>query len=170
MHAWTSSTDEGIKEKNTFLEMSLEQMEWLMVQNKNDQEKQQKAWSTLTASWEWSSQRTNPTEMFRAIKRTKKWRTTTEELKFWLMNQMQICNFPRNEKKNTSKGASCSEWASGKRRRPNVFTILLKTTKKWMAEDGNDEIMEQNLQFAKIRLKSVTHKCCRNFNVDADEE
>ena len=40
MHAQTSSTDEGIKEKNTFLEMNLEQIKLLMVQNKNDQEKQ----------------------------------------------------------------------------------------------------------------------------------
>ena len=43
MHAWISSTDEGTKEKNTFLEMNLEQIKLLMVQNKNDQEKQQKA-------------------------------------------------------------------------------------------------------------------------------
>ena len=35
---------------------------------------------------------------------------------------------------------------------------------------GHDEIMEQNLRFAKIRLKNVTDKCCQNFDVDAEEE
>ena len=39
-----------------------------------------------------------------------------------------------------------------------------------MTNDGHDEIMEQNLRFAKIQLKNVTNECCRNFDVDADEE
>ena len=86
------------------------------------------------------------------------------------MNQMQIFSFPRNEWTKMSKGASCSEWASGRQRRPNVFIILLKTTKKWMTDDGCDEIMEQNLWFVKIQLKNVTDECCQNFDVDADEE
>ena len=39
-----------------------------------------------------------------------------------------------------------------------------------MADDGNDETIEQNLRFVKIRLKNVTDECCQNFDVDADEE
>ena len=39
-----------------------------------------------------------------------------------------------------------------------------------MIDDGCDEIMEQNLRFAKIRLKNVTDECCQNFDVNADEE
>ena len=86
------------------------------------------------------------------------------------MNQMQIFSFPRNEKMSMRKGASCSEWTSARQGRPNVFVILLKTTKKWTMDDGCDEIIEQNLRIAKIRLKNVTEECCRNFDVDADEE
>ena len=141
-----------------------------MVQLKNDQKKQWKAWSTLSASWKWSLWRTNPTEMFKTIEWTKKQSETFEELKFWLTNQMQIFNFPRNEQLNTSEGASYSEWTSGRQRRPNVFTILLKTTKKWMENDGHHEIVEQNLQIAKIQLKNMTEECCRNFDANADEE
>ena len=58
LHRWRNN------EKNMFLEMIFEQIKLLMVQIKNDQKKQWKAWSTLTASWEWSLQRTNSTEMF----------------------------------------------------------------------------------------------------------
>ena len=86
------------------------------------------------------------------------------------MNQMQIFSFPRNEWTKTSEGASCSEWTNRRQGRPNIFTILQKTTKKWMKDNGHDEIMEQNLRFAKIRLKNVTDECCQNFDVDADEE
>ena len=39
-----------------------------------------------------------------------------------------------------------------------------------MANDGHHEIVEQNLQFVKIRLKNMTDECCQNFDVDADEE
>ena len=86
------------------------------------------------------------------------------------MNQMQIFIFPRNEWTKMSKGASCSEWTNRRRRQPNIFKILLKTTKKWTTDDGHDEIIEQNLQIAKIQLKSVTEECCQNFDVDANEE
>ena len=65
-----------------FLEMNLEQIKLLMVQIKNDQKKQWKAWSTLSASWKWSLWRTISIDMFKTIKQTKKWRKTTEELKF----------------------------------------------------------------------------------------
>ena len=43
-------------------------------------------------------------------------------------------------------------------------------TKKRMINDGCDEIMKQNLRFAKIRLKNMIDECCRNFDVDADED
>ena len=39
-----------------------------------------------------------------------------------------------------------------------------------MADEGHDEIMEQNLRFAKIRLKNMTKECCQNFDVDANKE
>ena len=164
LHRWRTN------EKHMFLEMNFEQIKLLMVQIKNDQKKQWKAWSTLTASWKWSLWRTSLIEMFKTIKRMKKWSTTFEELKFWLTNQVQIFNFPRNEKMNTSLGASHSTLTSRRQRWPNVFAILLRTTKKWMKDDANHEIVQQNLQFVKIRLKNVTDKCCQNFDVDADEK
>ena len=86
------------------------------------------------------------------------------------MNQMQNLIFPRNEWTKMSKEANCSEWTNRRRRRPNVFIILLKTTKKWTKDDGCHEIIEQNLRIAKIRLKNVTDECCRNFDVDVDKE
>ena len=86
------------------------------------------------------------------------------------MNQMQIFIFPRNEQTKTSEGASCSEQTSGRQRWPNIFATSLKTTKKWMADDGCHEIIEQNLRFVKIRLKNMTDECCRSFDVNADEE
>ena len=39
-----------------------------------------------------------------------------------------------------------------------------------MEDNANHEIIQQNLQFVKIRLKEVTDKCCQKFDVDADEE
>ena len=39
-----------------------------------------------------------------------------------------------------------------------------------MTDDGHDQIVEQNLRIAKIWLKNMTDECCRNFDVDADEE
>ena len=39
-----------------------------------------------------------------------------------------------------------------------------------MTNDGHHEIIEQNLRFVKIRLKNMTDECCRNFDVDVDEE
>ena len=164
LHKWRTN------EKHMFLEMNFEQIKLLMVQIKNDQQKHWKAWSTLSASWKWSSWRTNSIDMLRTIKRTKKRTTTTEELKFWLMNQMQIFNFPRNEKINMRKGASYNEWTSRRQGRPNIFIISLKATKKWTIDDGHDEIVEQNLRFVEIQLKSMTNECCQNFDVDADKE
>jgi len=171
---WSACTVElqwwRTNEKNKFLETNFERNEVVDGSIKNDQKKQWKAWSTLSASWKWSLWWTSATEMFKTIKWMKKWSTTFEELKFWLTNQMQIFNFPRNEKTNTSQGASYSATTSGRWRPPNIFAILLKTTKKWTTDDANHEIVEQNLWFVKIRLKNMTNKCCQNFDDDADEE
>ena len=39
-----------------------------------------------------------------------------------------------------------------------------------MTDDGCDQIMEQNLRFAKIRLKNMTNECYQNFDVNVDKE
>jgi len=67
LHRWRTN------EKHTFLEMNFEQMKSLMVQIKNDQKKQWKAWSTSSASWEWSQRWINPTDMLKTIKWMEKW-------------------------------------------------------------------------------------------------